>query len=238
VIKKEMIKKEFKSKTEHFVIHINNISKNFANRQVLKNVSMSVKKGEIIGIIGRSGAGKTTLLRIINMLEHFDDGSYHIFGECVKKVKKNSFKKVLYQRKMAMLFQKPMLFNETVLENVIYGLKIRGNHSIDSVNKIKTYLERFNILEHDKNALFLSGGETQRVALLQTCVLEPELLLLDEPTANLDENNIRILEKHIFDLNKKKATTVIISSHDTIHLKSICHRVYKMEKGELIIDKN
>ncbi|MBU1198786.1 MAG: energy-coupling factor ABC transporter ATP-binding protein [Nanoarchaeota archaeon] len=209
------------------LLKITNLTKSFGNKTILKNLNLTIKKGEIMGIFGKSGVGKTTLLRIINMLEEYEKGKIHFQGQNIKT------RKLELQRKMAMVFQTPMLFNESVLSNVIFGLRVRGIDRTSAKKRAEKMLTQLGIKEFDKNASELSGGEAQRVVLIQAIIIYSDLLLLDEPSANLDEKNVKLLEKIILDLKKQQNTTVLIASHDAKHIKNICNKVFCLKNGKL-----
>lgn len=209
------------------VIELKNIVKSYGEKEVLNIESLKISRGKICGIMGPSGAGKSTLLRIINGLEKPTSGSICFDG------KKVSFPPELsLRRRMTMVFQKPVLFSTTVYNNVIYGLKVRGR---ENRQKVLQAIEFVGLKGMEKrNALSLSGGEAQRIALARAIVLEPELLLLDEPTANLDPANVEIIENLLLELNSKKNTTILIVTHNIFQAKRISEEVVFMKNGFVI----
>ncbi|MFA6089369.1 MAG: ABC transporter ATP-binding protein [Candidatus Woesearchaeota archaeon] len=211
------------------ILRIKNLKKTFSDKEVLKDINLVIKKREIIGITGKSGEGKTTLLRIINMLEHQDDGNIKIFQKEVKHIKKD----LETRRKISMVFQKPLLLNESIHYNASFGLKLRKINKEQIKKEVNNHLNRFKIKDKKQNVNKLSGGEIQRIALIQAMIVKPEILILDEPSANLDNNNLEILNEMIFELRDKHDTTIIIGSHDLEHIKNICDRIYHLEKGIL-----
>lgn len=212
-------------------VKVQNIFKEYAGRQVLKDVSFSVKNGEIFIIVGPNGAGKTTLLRIIDLLEEPTCGK--IFFDS-KPVDYSAKDKVALRRKIGMVFQQTVVFNMSVFDNVAYPLKIRGGDKRSIEQKVKATLElmRLSDFKH-KNALSLSGGEAQRVAIAQALVTEPELLLLDEPTANLDPRNVSIVEEAISYVNKERGTTVIMTTHNILQAENLAHRIAFLNEGKI-----
>ena len=212
------------------IVKARNLTKSFDGKKVLEGINLEIKKGEVIGIIGPSGSGKTTLSRVLNLLEPYDRGNLLLFGFDVNSLNGNSLK---LQRRMAMVFQKPIIFNSSVYYNVGYGLKVRTMCEGVIKKRVKFALEKVKLGKFYENALKLSGGEIQRVAIARAIVINPELLLLDEPTANLDYENIKIIEGILKEMNKKFNTTIIITSHDMSHVNRLCNRIYRLNNGKL-----
>jgi len=212
------------------IVKARNLTKSFDGKKVLEDINLEIKKGEVIGIIGPSGSGKTTLSRVLNLLEPYDRGNLLLFGFDVNSLNGNSLK---LQRRMAMVFQKPIIFNSSVYYNVGYGLKVRTMCEGVIKKRVKFALEKVKLDKFYENALKLSGGEIQRVAIARAIVINPELLLLDEPTANLDYENIKIIEGILKEMNKKFNTTIIITSHDMSHVNRLCNRIYRLNNGKL-----
>lgn len=211
------------------ILGLENISKvvNHKNKEktILKNIDLDIYKNKTLGIIGPTGSGKTTLLRILNMIDEPTSG--HIKYKN-KVVTSNSLD---YRRKIAMVFQKPIVFKGDVFDNVYYGLKIRGYKKGECESEILKYLDLVNLTgyEHQK-ASTLSGGETQRLALARTLILKPEILLLDEPTANLDPNSTLQIEEIIKNIQKNTETTLIISTHNLIQGLNLCDEIVLLNK--------
>ncbi|MEM2561903.1 MAG: ATP-binding cassette domain-containing protein, partial [Candidatus Bathyarchaeia archaeon] len=173
-------------------VEVKNLFKEYSGRQVLKGITFSVQKGEFFVLLGPNGSGKTTLLKILDLLEEPTSGEVWLNGEPVDY--SSSKERVMLRRRIGMVFQQTVLFNMSVLDNVAYPLKVRGERNFEQ--KVKSVLELVQLKGFErKNALTLSGGEAQRVAIAQALVTEPELLLLDEPTANLDPKNASIVEE-------------------------------------------
>lgn len=210
------------------IVSIKNLTKSFDGYKVLDNINLQIKKGDIIGIKGSSGTGKTTLLRILHMLETHEKGNTLLFGH--KPGNGNSLE---LQRRMVMVFQKPVVFNSSVYHNVSYGLKVRKIHKNIIDKKVKDILKQVKLNKLHTNALKLSGGEIQKIAIARALIVNPELLLLDEPTANLDAKNIEIIENLLKDINKKFDTSIIITSHDIDHIKRISNKMYDLSDGKL-----
>ncbi len=215
------------------LLNLHKVTKIYSDRCILKNITLSVKKGEVYALIGPSGAGKSTLLRIIDLLEKPSSGEVVFEGVRTSLLNENSI--IQLRRRMALLSQRVVLFNMSVFGNVAYGLNLRKIDYKIVKEKVNDVLQRVGMLEYaDQNALLLSGGEAQRVALARCIVLEPELLLLDEPTANLDPANVALIENIISELNTKNKTTIIIATHNMLQAKRLGSRVGFILNGELV----
>lgn len=184
-------------------ITVEDLRKTYDGKYVLDGLGFEVPSGELAAVIGPNGAGKTTLIRILNLLEVPTSGSVYFDGKSIQQVKE----KWQLRRRMAVVFQRPAVFNTSVYGNVAVGLKVRGEGAIDE--KVRDVLETVGLTKHaQKNARALSGGEKQLLALARAVALEPELLLLDEPTSNLDTDNTAIA----LDVIKNVDATVIMAS--------------------------
>lgn len=213
------------------LINLNKITKSY-DKEVLNIDKLTFKKGNIYGIIGPSGAGKSTLLRILNLLTLPDSGSMLFDGQQVFFNKTNH---LALQRKMAMVFQKTLLFYGSVYSNVAYGLKARGWHRNEINERVYSLLKQVGMEELAvRRADTLSGGEAQRVAIVRAVACEPDLLLLDEPTANLDPVNIEIIEKMLVELNQAYAITVVIVTHNIFQARRIADQVIFINEGKII----
>ncbi len=210
---------------------LQDIKKNY-DQEVLSLDSLSLHAGKIYGLIGPSGAGKSTLLRIINMLTRPDSGYLFIHGNPVPA---NSSKRLELQRKMALVFQKTLLFKDSVWNNIAYGLKARNYSRKDIELKVNRLLEQVGLqdLAH-RRADTLSGGEAQRVAIARAVAFNPELLMLDEPTANLDPVNIELIEDMIRQMNREKNITVIMVTHNVFQARRIADEVIFLDKGKIV----
>ena len=154
-----------------------------------------------MGLIGPTGCGKTTLLRIVDLLEKPSSGKIYFNG--VDTTASESDTKEI-RRNIGMVFQNPVVFRGTVFDNIHYGLNIRGKDKESSQDKILELLDSLDLSGYeDQDASTLSGGETQRIALARALITEPEILLLDEPTANLDPTSTEKIESMIEDLAVK-----------------------------------
>lgn len=214
------------------MIKARDIWKSFGERSLLRGVSFKAEKSRILCIIGPNGSGKTTTLRIIDMLDEPDKGEILFDDVNILALKEKD--KVTYRKRMAVVFQQPTLYNAKVSENVALGLKIRHFERSLLKQKIEDSLKAVNLLDYkDKHAYTLSGGEAQRLCLAMALALEPEVLLLDEPTANLDPSNIVIVEKIIKDY-AGHGGTVIFTTHNMFEARRLADRVAMLIDGLII----
>lgn len=213
-------------------IEVKNVSKSFGELKVLDNISLSINKGDIYGILGLSGAGKSTLVRCINGLETFDQGEIlfndNLLCSPTHKVERKN------KSKIAMIFQSFNLIQQIdVLKNVEFALEI--NNIPNKREKAIKALERVGL--GDKLHSYpsqLSGGQAQRVAIARALVLEPEVLLSDEGTSALDPETTESILKLLKELNKELGLTIIMISHQINVIESICNRVAILSNSKLV----
>jgi tungstate transport system ATP-binding protein len=201
-------------------------------RDILKNINLRVERGEVFAMIGPTGAGKTTLLRLIDLLDTPALGEIFIDG-----VNTTSSEKVRLgiRRRMAFVFQKPVVFNLSVFENIAHGLKWHGLDKHQVHEKVSVILETVGLTGYrHRNARTLSGGEVQRVAIARAIATDPEILLLDEPTANLDPVSSAKIEDLISDIIKRDAITVIMATHDMAQGQRLADKIGVLVNGEII----
>jgi len=209
------------------IIEVKKISKKFGKLSVLSDVSLTVEKNQIISIIGPSGSGKSTLLRTIVNFEDIDKGEIFIEG------KNNKTKDAI--SKVGMVFQNPNLFpNKTVIDNLISAPILVKKMNKNMAKKLgEYYLKKVNLLNKENYyPSRLSGGEAQRVAIARALVMQPDILLLDEPTSSLDPelvNEVLITIKKL-----AKEITILIVSHEIKFVKEISDKIYFMDKGKII----
>ncbi len=192
---------------------------------------LSIEKGEVLSLIGPNGAGKTTLLQTLSYLIPSFEGEIFFKGDRV-----GSNPSVLeYRRKLAMVFQEPLLFNTTVFNNVASGLNIRGMKKDEIRTRVKEELERFGIfpLSH-RSAKTLSAGEAQRTSLARAFALKPEILFLDEPFASLDAPTRESLLKDLELILHQTGTTVIFATHDRLEALTLSDRIAVMKNGRIL----
>lgn len=218
------------------MIELKNLHKSFGQTEVLKGVSLTVNKGDVISIIGPSGSGKTTLLRCLNFLEKSDDGEL-TFNEEKINLPSVSKKKILeIRKKCGFVFQNYNLFrNKTALQNITEGLVTARKVKKTDANKIALDLLKKVGLEGKENSFphQLSGGQQQRVAIARSLAYKPEIIYFDEPTSALDPK----LTFEVLDVIKnlaKEGMTMIIVTHEMNFAKNISTKVIFMEDGNIV----
>jgi tungstate transport system ATP-binding protein len=213
-----------------FIYRLQNVSKTYQDRRVLTVDHLKIKRGEIFGLVGPSGAGKSTLLRLLNFLEPPTTGRIRFLDI---EFSANQQMPLRRRRRVTTVFQRPVLLNRTVQANVNYGLKLRSEEAIG--RKVEQALERVGLIDLARQrARTLSGGEAQRVALARAIVLRPDVLLLDEPTANLDPYNVGLIEEIVEKLNREQGTTLVLVTHNVFQAKRLAHRVALMLEGNIV----
>ena len=217
------------------MINVENLSKNFGNLKVLKNISTTINKGEIISIIGPSGSGKSTFLRCINKLEEPTEG--HIYIDGMDLMDKNTDINKIRER-VGMVFQHFNLFpNMTVLENLTLSPTMVKKESKEEAEKYALYLLEKVGLSDKANSYptQLSGGQKQRIAIARALAMKPEVILFDEPTSALDPEMI----KEVLDVMRnlaKEGMTMLIVTHEMGFAKNVGNRILFMDNGEIIED--
>lgn len=215
------------------MIEIKNICKSFGDLQVLRNVSLSVGRGEIVAIVGPSGAGKTTLLQIAGSLDRPDSGSVTYDGKDITSMKEKELAK-FRNRNIGFVFQFHELLPEfSAKENVVLPAMIAGMSRREAMAQACGLLEMLGLgqrLDHKPSEL--SGGEKQRVAIARALINNPRIVLADEPTGSLDSHNRDEIHAVISELCERKGHTFLIVTHDP-SLASIAHRVVEMRDGEI-----
>ncbi len=214
------------------LIEVVGLQQNYGNREILKNINISIDKGEVFALIGPTGAGKTTLLRLIDLLDSPTSGEIYFDGI---NVTRSGRARLEARRKMAFVLQKPVVFDISVYDNIACGLKWRKKAKGDIKQKVSNILELIGLSTYkDRNARTLSGGEAQRVAIARALVIEPEVLLLDEPTANLDPISTSRIEELISHIIHRYDTTIMMATHDMSQGQRLADRIGVMLNGEML----
>ncbi len=215
------------------LLEISNIVKKFDDNTILDNISLDVKKGEVIVIIGPSGCGKSTLLRCINALEPIQEGSIKLDGVEIVAGAKNLSE---IRQKIGMVFQSYELFpHMTVLDNILLApTKVQKRNKEEVKKEALSLLERVGLLERaDYYPRQLSGGQKQRVAIVRALCMNPDILLFDEVTAALDPEMVREVLDVMLGL-AKQGRTMIIVTHEMQFARAVADRVIFMDKGHIL----
>ncbi len=212
------------------VYRLKSVTKRYDLREVLRIDHLEVSAGEILALVGPSGSGKSTCLRLLNFLEAPTSGII-CFEGC--DYGSNGSVPLDVRRRVTTVFQRPLLLNRSVQGNVAYGLRLR--RAPDQQERVDEALSRVGLLAlaRQKGAT-LSGGEAQRVALARAMALDTDVLLLDEPTANLDPYNVGVIEEIIRELNRERATTMVLVTHNIFQARRLADRVGLLLDGELV----
>lgn len=210
-------------------LKIENISKIFEKGRGVKNISFQLEKGELVSFLGPSGCGKTTLLNIIGGFVKNDSGSIYLEDKDITEYPPE-------KREIVTVFQNYALFpHMNVIENVKYGLKYRGYNKEEQIKLAKEYLKIVGLEGYEKNSVGeLSGGQQQRVALARALVLQPKILLLDEPFSNLDAKLKIAMREEVKELQKRLGISMIFVTHDQEEALSISDRIVVMSNGEIV----
>ena len=217
------------------LLELKNIKKAFDQNVILKNLSLTVEKGEVIVILGPSGCGKSTLLRCINGLETIQGGEILLDGEVISNRKKDMH---LIRQKIGMVFQSYDLFPHlTVMKNLLLGPKHAHemNFNMEEVQKeAEAWLDRVGLADK-KNAYprQLSGGQKQRVAIVRMLCMHPEVMLFDEVTAALDPEMVREVLDVMMDLANEKKTMLIVT-HQMQFARAVADKIVFMDEGEIV----
>lgn len=210
-------------------IAIDHVSLSYGDSKVLKDISLTIEKGELITLLGPSGCGKSTLLRVLAGLETFQEGEIYLDGEEISE-------RAPRDRNVGMVFQSYALFpNMTVFENIAFGLSVKKLSKSVIKEKVNAVLQLVNL--EDKVDYYpeqLSGGQQQRVSLARSLVIEPKVLLLDEPLSALDAKIRKQLQMDIRALQKKLGITMIFVTHDQEEAMILSDRIFVMSEGEIV----
>jgi tungstate transport system ATP-binding protein len=228
------------------ILGVESVNHSYDGRTVFEDVSLSVDGGEVVAVIGPSGAGKSTLLRLLALFEQPDGGTISYEGDDVWNSSDN--KRLAMRRNVGMVFQEASLFNASALRNAEYGLRVRQSWT-DRVRRAAGDLvgrqngtaeaatEALEVVglegQAEQDARSLSGGEAQRVAFARALAYDPDVLLLDEPSSDLDPRNTAVLEEAISEA-RNRDIGVVIATHDMHQAKRIADRVAVLLGDEII----
>ena len=209
-------------------LSLKNISKKYKDKEILKNITFDIKEGELVCILGPSGCGKTTLLNIIGGFVSDYSGDVLLSNENINNIPPE-------KREIATVFQSYGLFtHKNVIDNVSYGLKLLKIDRNTREKRAQEMLEKVGLAGYDKKKIKeLSGGEQQRVAIARSMVLNPKLLLLDEPLSNLDVHLRDVMRKEIKRIQKQFGVTMIIVTHDQEDAFKLADRVIVINEGHI-----
>jgi len=209
------------------LLELRDITKSYNNTRVLAIPHLVLKQGAVYGIMGPNGAGKTTLLSIVALLLPPTSGTMYWEGANIATMDRNQLR-----RKVTLINQNPYLFNTTVEKNVSYGLKMRGIKREQRRERVKACLDLVGLPGFAKRmARELSGGEAQRVAIARALALDPQVLLLDEPTANVDRHGVEQIEIILRELKEKLGITIIVATHDVNQVHRLSDEVIYLFDG-------
>lgn len=220
------------------MIQVENLCKRFNTKggtvEAAKNISFSIEKGEIFGIIGLSGAGKSTLVRCLNLLERPTSGTVRVNGKNLTELSEKELRKE--RQKIGMIFQHfNLLMQRTALDNVCFPMEIAGIKKAEARKKALEYLK---IVGLEEKALSypsqLSGGQKQRVAIARVLASDPQILLCDEATSALDPQTTKAILELIKEINRDYGITVVVISHEMSVVQEICDKVAVLERGALV----
>ncbi|MBS9782578.1 MAG: methionine ABC transporter ATP-binding protein [Arcobacter sp.] len=216
------------------MINIKNLNKFYGSTQILKDISIDIKKGEMFAIVGHSGAGKSTLLRCINGLEEYSDGSLKVNDKEIKSLSKDELRE--FRKNIGMIFQHfSLIQRKTVYENVALPMQVWGYSKEEISKKVKDLLALVGLDNKLKSyPSELSGGQKQRVAIARALTLDPDVLLSDEATSALDPSTTTSILDLLKEINKKLNITIILVTHEMEVVKQIAQKALLLENGNII----
>lgn len=207
---------------------LTDLQQTYNGRRVLDIDRLDVGRGEVLAVLGPSGSGKSTLLRLLNFLEQPSGGTLIFDGQMV-----DDRLSLEQRRRVTTVFQRPALLRRSVADNIGYGLKLRGEKL--PPDELAAWLDRLGLAHLARQrADKLSAGEAQRVALARALVLRPDVLLLDEPSANLDPYNIGLIERLVAEAHAETGMTVVWVTHDIFQARRVAGRVAFLLGGRLV----
>lgn len=215
------------------VLEVRNLSKDYGNGPILKDISMTIQKGEVVVIIGPSGCGKSTFLRCLNGLESIQQGEIILDGQVIT-AEKTKWTQV--RQKIGMVFQSYELFpHMSVIDNILLGpLKAQGKQKKEVIQEAERLLDRVGLLDKkDAYPRQLSGGQKQRVAIVRSLIMHPEIMLFDEVTAALDPEMVREVLDVMLEL-EKSGSTMIIVTHEMQFARAVADKVVFFDGGDIV----
>ncbi|MBI0029396.1 amino acid ABC transporter ATP-binding protein [Gilliamella sp. B14448G11] len=218
------------------MISISHLSKRFADNEVLKDINLNIKQGEVVAIIGPSGSGKSTLLRCLNLLEKPNTGTIKIGSVTLNSEQYRCKDEINLRKQSAMVFQHYNLFkNKTALENITYPLIVGQKIGKDKAKQQGlSLLERVGMLPYaNQYPITLSGGQQQRVAIARALAVRPKVLLFDEPTSALDPERVHEVLQVMLQLAKEHITMIIVT-HEMEFAKYVADRIIFMANGVIV----
>ncbi len=222
---------------EKILLEVKHLQKSYGEQGVLKDVSLSVRQGEVIVLVGPSGCGKSTFLRCLNGLEQYQGGEILLDGVPVPAEEKDW---PVIRQKIGMVFQSYDLFpHMTVLENVLLGpMKVQNRSREDALKEAQALLERVGLWDRrDAYPAELSGGQKQRIAIVRALCMNPEIMLFDEVTASLDPEMVREVLDVMLEL-ARQGMTMIIVTHEMSFAKAVADRVLFLDGGIVVEENN
>lgn len=215
------------ARMSHFLYRLRDVRKSYNRKFELQLQSLDIHRGGIFALMGPNGAGKSTLLRLLHFLEPVQAGEIRFEDQPIAYPVS-----LALRRRIAMVFQKPFMLSGSVIRNISFGMRLRGE--IDKI-RLQGLMQELDLTHlADESANSLSGGEAQRVALARVLSVQPDVLLLDEPTANLDPYNIRLIENIIRRVSTGGQTTVILVTHDVFQVRRLADIAAFMVDGRLV----
>lgn len=211
------------------IVQMTNVHVYFDDIHALRGVNLDVNEGEFLTLMGPNGSGKTTTLRVLSGLLAPKQGELRFRNSMITDENRS-----ILRRNATVVFQTPVHFGTTVFKNVAYGLRIRNLNEQEIERRVRKALELVRMENAaDRPARNLSGGEQRRVALARAIALDTEVLLLDEPTADLDRKSKNIVERVLSEINKDRGTTIVLSTHDMFKARRLADRIAVIESGEI-----
>jgi cell division transport system ATP-binding protein len=215
------------------LIQFERVSKRYGDHDALRDVSLTIEKGEMVFLTGHSGAGKSTFLRLLMLLERPSGGRLTVNERDTKAVKRREIAR--YRRDLGVVFQDhQLLFDRSVFANVALPLEIAGFEQRDIERRVRAALDKVGLLNRERaSPAVLSGGEQQRIGIARAVVARPKILIADEPTGNLDPQlSAEIMA--LFEAFNRVGVTVVIASHDLALISRLRHRIITLNGGRLV----